>query len=111
MGRLVCQWRTDLRIAIGAGAVYADRGVGHDVVERQHHYGEVFISHGAYVDKTFFAVELFSLISRIGLAYGLDAALLPYVPTRVSNALVGATPAEVPSRRIPSAQPVGLSAA
>lgn len=52
-----------------------------------------FISHGAYVDKTYFAVELFYLISRSGLAYGLDAALLPYVPATLSSALVGAAPA------------------
>jgi hypothetical protein len=70
-----------------------------------------FISHGAYTDKTFFAVELFSLISRSGLAYGLDAALLPYVPATISSALVGATPDELPSGRAPSAQPAGLSAA
>jgi uncharacterized membrane protein YphA (DoxX/SURF4 family) len=70
-----------------------------------------FISHGAYVDKTYFVVELFCLISRSGLAYGLDVALLPYVPAAISSALVGASPAEVPSRAKPSAQPVGLSAA
>ncbi len=70
-----------------------------------------FISHGAYVDKTYFAVELFCLISRSGLAYGLDAALLPYVPTTISSALVGATPGELPRPGVRSAQPAGLSAA
>lgn len=70
-----------------------------------------FISHGAYVDKTFFAIELFCLISRSGLAYGLDAALLPFVPASISTALVSATPGELPAGRAPSAQPAGLSAA
>jgi uncharacterized membrane protein YphA (DoxX/SURF4 family) len=42
-----------------------------------------FISHGAYVDKTFFIIELFCLLSRSGLAYGLDAVLLPYLPGAV----------------------------
>jgi len=70
-----------------------------------------FISHGAYTDKTFFAAELFCLISRSGLAYGLDAALLPNVPAALGSALAGATPGELSSRRAPSAQPAGLSAA
>ena len=47
-----------------------------------------FISHGAYVDKTYFVVELFCLISRSGLAYGLDAALLPSLPAAVTTTLV-----------------------
>jgi hypothetical protein len=70
-----------------------------------------FISHGAYVDKTYFAVQLFLLISRSGLAYGLDAAILPYVPLALSSALVGATPDELPKPGVRSAQPAGLSAA
>jgi hypothetical protein len=70
-----------------------------------------FISHGAYVDKTYFVVELFCLISRSGLAYGLDAALLPHVPTALASALLGARPDELPSRAAPSRQPAGLSAA
>jgi hypothetical protein len=49
-----------------------------------------FISHGAYVDKTYFLVQLFVLISRSGLAYGLDAALLPYMPAALASALVSA---------------------
>ena len=69
-----------------------------------------FISHGAYVDKTYFVVELFCLISRSGLAYGLDAALLPHVPAALASTLVSARPEELPSRSAPSAQP-GLSAA
>jgi hypothetical protein len=70
-----------------------------------------FISHGAYVDKTYFAVELFCLISRSGLAYGLDATLLPYMPAALASALLSARPDELPSRAAPSARPAGLSAA
>jgi uncharacterized membrane protein YphA (DoxX/SURF4 family) len=70
-----------------------------------------FISHGAYVDKTYFAVELFCLISRSGLAYGLDAALLPYVPAALASALLSARPDELLSRDVPSPQLAGLSAA
>jgi uncharacterized membrane protein YphA (DoxX/SURF4 family) len=70
-----------------------------------------FISHGAYVDKTYFAVELFCLISRSGLAYGLDAALAPYLPAAVASTLVSVTPGELPSTGGRSAQPAGLSAA
>src|SRR5579871_1407563 len=47
-----------------------------------------FVSHGAYTDKTYFMVELFCLQSRSGLAYGLDAALAPYMPLGVASALV-----------------------
>jgi hypothetical protein len=67
-----------------------------------------FISHGAYVDKTYFAVELFCLISRSGLAYGLDAALTPYVPAAISSVAMGITP-ELPRAGARSAQPAGLS--
>jgi uncharacterized membrane protein YphA (DoxX/SURF4 family) len=70
-----------------------------------------FISHGAYTDKTFFAVELFCLISRSGLAYGLDAALVPYMPAALSGALVGVTAGEVPRPGVRTAQPAGVSAA
>jgi uncharacterized membrane protein YphA (DoxX/SURF4 family) len=70
-----------------------------------------FTSHGAYTDKTFFAVELFCLISRSGLAYGLDAALVPYMPAAIASALVGAEPGELPRPAVRSAQPAGLSAA
>jgi hypothetical protein len=70
-----------------------------------------FITHGAYVDKTYFVVELFCLISRSGLAYGLDAVLGPHVPAGVASTLIGATPGELPSTGARSAQPAGLSAA
>jgi len=70
-----------------------------------------FISHGAYTDKTYFAVELFCLISRSGLAYGLDAALVPYMPLAISSALVGALPGELSTPGVRSAQPAGLSTA
>jgi uncharacterized membrane protein YphA (DoxX/SURF4 family) len=70
-----------------------------------------FVSHGAYVDKTYFGVELFCLLSRSGLAYGLDAALAPYLPTVTASTLVSAIPGELASTRRQSAPPAGLSAA
>src|SRR5205823_10888603 len=70
-----------------------------------------FISHGAYVDKTYFVVELFCLISRSGLAYGLDAALLPYMPAALSSTLVGASAGELPTAEVRGARSAGLSAA
>ena len=68
-----------------------------------------FISHGAYVDKTYFAVELFCLISRSGLAYGLDAALAQYVPATLASAVVAVTTGELPKPGMRTAQPAGLS--
>ena len=70
-----------------------------------------FISHGAYVDKTYFVVELFCVISRSGLAYGLDAALMPYVPAPVSSALIGVAPGELPTTGVRTVRPAGLSTA
>ena len=70
-----------------------------------------FVSHGAYVDKTYFVFELFCLLSRSGLAYGLDTALAPYMPARLASTLVGTTPGEMPTTCMRSAEPVGLSPA
>ncbi len=70
-----------------------------------------FVSHGAYVDKTYFVVELFCLISRSGLAYGLDAVLAPYMPAGVATQLVGTTLGELPAAGVRPARPAGLSAA
>ena len=70
-----------------------------------------FVSHGAYVDKTYFVVELFCLLSRSGLVYGLDAALAPYMPAGLASTLVGTTRAELRSSGVRSAQPAGLSPA
>ena len=69
-----------------------------------------FVSHGAYVDKTYFVVELFCLISRSGLAYGLDAALLPYVPRHLATAVVGARPDELPPAQPRPTGPIGVPA-
>jgi hypothetical protein len=66
-----------------------------------------FISHGAYVDKTYFVVSLFCLLSRSGLAYGLDAVLAHYVPATLSSTLVGAMPGETLATGTHAAQPVG----
>lgn len=56
-----------------------------------------FLSHGAYVDKTYFVVEFFCLITRSGLAYGLDAALAAHMPVTLSSTLVATMPGEAPS--------------
>jgi uncharacterized membrane protein YphA (DoxX/SURF4 family) len=69
-----------------------------------------FISHGAYVDKTYFVVELFCLISRSGLAYGLDAALAPHMPAPAASTLMGVTPGELATPHVRGAQRAGLSA-
>jgi hypothetical protein len=49
-----------------------------------------FMSHGAYIDKTYFAAELFCLLVGAGFVYGLDAALAPHLPARVSRWLEAA---------------------
>jgi uncharacterized membrane protein YphA (DoxX/SURF4 family) len=69
-----------------------------------------FVSHGAYVDKTFFVVELFCLLSQSGLAYGLDAALRPHVPAGVASALIGLAPGELAGRAPRQRTPVGIPA-
>jgi hypothetical protein len=48
-----------------------------------------FITHGTYVDKTFFIAELFCLVTGAGLVYGLDAALQDQVPPVVAETLMG----------------------
>ena len=62
-----------------------------------------FVSHGAYVDKTFFVVELFCLLTRSGLACGLDAALLPQLPASVTSTLVGAASTTRSGRQVMAA--------
>jgi hypothetical protein len=47
------------------------------------------VVHGAYTDKVFFAADLISLITAAGLIYGLDASLRSYVPSWVSENLMG----------------------
>jgi hypothetical protein len=66
-----------------------------------------FISHGAYVDKTYFVVSLFCLLSRSGLAYGLDAVLAHHVPATLSSTLVGTMPGEALAAGTHAARPVG----
>lgn len=65
-----------------------------------------FVAHGAYVDKVFFAGELFTLITLAGLAYGLDAALSQRVPAWLAQTLMGLpSPKETPlQRRRPAPQ-------
>ncbi|GEM_PF-5006700 len=64
-----------------------------------------FVAHGAYTDKAFFAVELFSLVTAAGLAYGLDAALHRQVPGWVASTLMGAAAPEAPPASAPQRQP------
>ena len=59
-----------------------------------------FVPHGAYTDKTFFTVDLVCLIVMAGLAYGLDAVLRHYVPSSISQVLMG-----VPGREAEPAVP------
>jgi len=68
------------------------------------------VSHGAYVDKTFFVVELFGLVSQSGLAYGLDAALRPHVPASLASALMGRAHDELARDAAHQATPVGIPA-
>src|ERR1700716_1610696 len=70
-----------------------------------------FVSHGAYVDKTFFVVELLCLLSQSGLAYGLDAALRPHVPAGLASTLIGFKPAELPSPAASHRRPAGVPTA
>lgn len=53
-----------------------------------------FVAHGAYTDKTFFAVELFCLLAAAGLAYGVDASLRRLVPPAFASLFGG--PRETP---------------
>jgi uncharacterized membrane protein YphA (DoxX/SURF4 family) len=64
-----------------------------------------FVAHSAYTDKTFFAVELFCLITLAGLAYGLDASLRRHVPAMVAGTLLGVSDPERESRPREGRQP------
>lgn len=48
-----------------------------------------FVAHSAFVDKTFFAVELFCLVVAAGLAYGLDGSLRRHLPSPIPETLMG----------------------
>jgi thiosulfate dehydrogenase [quinone] large subunit len=66
-----------------------------------------FVAHGSYTDKSFFAADLFLLLTNSGHAYGLDASLRHHVPAwlaplmggRASDAIEGmvAHPAPMPA--------------
>ena len=49
-----------------------------------------FMSHGAYIDKTYLAAELFCLLAAAGFVYGIDAALAPHLPATLRTWLAGA---------------------
>jgi hypothetical protein len=65
------------------------------------------LSHGAHVDKTYFVVQLFLLLSRSGLAYGLDAAVAPYIPATLSCTLAATATDEVSAGGSRLIQPSG----
>ncbi len=44
-----------------------------------------FMSHGAYIDKTYFIAEFFCLIAGAGFVYGLDASLQRLLPSWASR--------------------------
>jgi uncharacterized membrane protein YphA (DoxX/SURF4 family) len=48
-----------------------------------------FITHGNFQDKTFFAIELFCLVTAAGRAHGLDASVRQHVPARAAAVLIG----------------------
>jgi len=48
------------------------------------------MSHGAYIDKTYFVAEFFCLIGGAGFAYGLDASLQRLLPSWASRWFAGA---------------------
>src|SRR5712691_673119 len=50
-----------------------------------------FMSHGAYIDKTYFIAEFFCLIAGAGFVYGLDASLQRLLPSWVSRWFAGAS--------------------
>ena len=60
-----------------------------------------FVAHGAYTDKTFFAVELFCLLAAAGLAYGVDASLRRLVPPALTSLLGGPRETPGPDRSTP----------
>ncbi len=59
------------------------------------------VAHGAYTDKTFFAVELFCLLAAAGYAYGVDASLRRLAPTAIANLLVGRQATHEPDEHKP----------
>src|SRR6266540_1591349 len=59
------------------------------------------VAHGAYTDKTFFAVELFCLLAAAGYAYGVDASLHRLVPKAVASILTGGRETREPEQSTP----------
>jgi TQO small subunit DoxD len=64
-----------------------------------------FMSHGAYIDKTYFAAELFCLVAAAGFVYGLDASLARQLPRGLTRWLAGGPEAEdrtMPRQTVPA---------
>jgi hypothetical protein len=51
-----------------------------------------FMSHGAYIDKTFFVGELFCLIAGAGFVYGLDGSVEQHLPRALARWFAGSAP-------------------
>ena len=60
-----------------------------------------FMSHGAYIDKTYFVAELFCLIAGAGFVYGLDASLQRHLPSALARWFAGAAPSAERARPAP----------
>ncbi len=60
------------------------------------------VAHGAYTDKTFFAVELFCLLAAAGYAYGVDASLRRLIPASITHLLVGRHETHEPDEPTPA---------
>jgi uncharacterized membrane protein YphA (DoxX/SURF4 family) len=60
------------------------------------------VAHGAYTDKTFFAVELFCLLAAAGYAYGVDASLRRVVPAAIGTILGARRERAEPDDRTPA---------
>ena len=65
-----------------------------------------FMSHGAYIDKTYFVAELFCLVAAAGFVYGLDASLARRSPGWLSRWFAGA-----PSSASERGAPIGAASA
>ncbi|MBI2939555.1 MAG: DoxX family membrane protein [Chloroflexi bacterium] len=65
-----------------------------------------FATHGAYVDKVFFLVELVCLVGAAGLAYGLDTQLRGKLSGALGWLLIGGRGADQESARRPTPRPL-----
>jgi hypothetical protein len=115
VGWTVRQRRADIRTASGTWPFHTDRGLGDDVAECEHHHGEIIHLARRIRRQDVFrlvdvVVSLFCLLSRSGLAYGLDAVLAHAIPATLSSTLVGTMPGEGSAARSRAPHPIGSPA-